>query len=291
MLIIVSKFVTRKITCSSSGCHHGSLNPSSLLSLVKSSHSHSGMSNDMEKCSILMETVTCHLLWAGAKEAANYSLTCKYSWKMIVLIWTSAMLIKYFDYFWDRLWEKGGGVVKGINLLIAEIKLSSSETAAEGYVWIFLLLFSVLLSLTYCFESSHHFSACSWSPLALCLFHFLKIITHLPSWAGRNLNGRDKEELLAGNQDGSCLSHSPWPSSLLHSQNFQPRNSLLPAPTLDSPCKYQHKIVAQAARRWEREGEAGATQRSRDHLSKKLLKTSVGSETSGQDTSACLTHP
>lgn len=46
-----------------------------------------------------METVTCHLLWAGAKEAANYSLTCKYSWKMIVLIWTSAILIKYFDYF------------------------------------------------------------------------------------------------------------------------------------------------------------------------------------------------
>lgn len=45
-----------------------------------------------------METVTCQLMWARAKEAANYSLTCKYSWKMIVLIWTSAILIKYFDY-------------------------------------------------------------------------------------------------------------------------------------------------------------------------------------------------
>ena len=46
-----------------------------------------------------METVTCQVVWAGAKEAANYSPACKYSWKMIVLIWTSELLIKYFDYF------------------------------------------------------------------------------------------------------------------------------------------------------------------------------------------------
>lgn len=49
--------------------------------------------------------------------------------------------------------------------------------------------------------------------------------------------------------------------------------------------------MAQAALKWEREGEASATQRSQDHLSKKLLKTLVGTETSGQDATACLTPP
>lgn len=29
----------------------------------------------------VMETLTCHLVRAGAKEAANYSLTCKYYWE------------------------------------------------------------------------------------------------------------------------------------------------------------------------------------------------------------------
>lgn len=164
-----------------------------------------------------METVTCHLMWASAKEAANYSLTCKYSWKMIVHIWTSAILIKYFDYFWDRLWEREGGVVKGINLLIAGNEVVFLRNCCRRPCLNFPPSFLCPPSLTYSFESSHHSSACSWSPLALCPCQFLKIITHLTPQAGRNLNGRDKEELLAGNQSGSCLSQSPgFPAFYTH---------------------------------------------------------------------------
>lgn len=188
-----------------------------------------------------METVTCHLMWAGAKEAANYSLTCKYSWKMIVLIWTSAILIKYFDYFWDRLWERGGGVVKGINLLIAgnEVVLlrNCSRRLCLNFPPSFLcppvfdLLFWELSSFV-CLLLVSPGSV----PMPVPQDHnsLASSSREKPKWQG--------EGRASGREPGWLLSEpEPWLSNRLHSQNFQPRNSQLPAPTLGSPCKYQHK--------------------------------------------------
>lgn len=152
-----------------------------------------------------METVTCQLMWAGAKEAANYSPTCKYSWRMIVLIWTSAILIKYFYYFWDRLLYGGGEVVKGINLFTAEnmvvIPGNCSRRVSLKFPHSF-LFYPVFDLLSWHLPSS---SACLWSPLDLCACQFLKITTYLPPPAGRYPKGRDEAELLARNQGGLHL--------------------------------------------------------------------------------------
>lgn len=84
-------------------------------------------------------------------------------------------------------------------------------------------------------------SACSWSPLALRPCQFLKIITHLPPQAGRNLNGRDKEELLAGNQGGCCLSQSPGFPAFYTQKISNPEMASFQLLHWVPPCKCKHK--------------------------------------------------
>lgn len=79
-----------------------------------------------------METVTRQLMCAGAKEAANYSPTCKYSWKMIVLIWTSAILIKYLITSEIDFRRKGERLSRELTFSLLRVRLSTPETAAEG---------------------------------------------------------------------------------------------------------------------------------------------------------------
>lgn len=130
-------------------------------------------------------------------------------------------------------------------------------------------------------------SACSWSPLALCLCQFLKTIIHLPPQTGRSLNGRDKEELLAGNQSGSCLSQSPgfpaFYTTKFPTQKWSASSSYIGLPK-QAPTENHGSSCPEMG------GGSWCPQRSWDHLSNKLLKTLVGPGTSGQDATAFLTH-
>lgn len=184
-----------------------------------------------------METMTCQLMWAGAKEAANYSPTCKYSWKMIVLIWTSTILIKYFDYFWDRLWDGRGEAVKGINLFIAENKVVFPGNSPFSCLWPTPMTPSITVCLPFVSPGS--------VPVLVPQDH------DTPASSSRQ-KPKGEGWGKAGNQGGSCLRPEPpaaQPSVLTRFPvvpvSGKPRNSQLPAPTLGFPTasRYQHRMV------------------------------------------------
>lgn len=198
-----------------------------------------------------METVTCQLMWAGAKGASNYSPTCKYSWKMIVLIWTTAILIKYFDYFWNILWEGGGEVVKGINSFTAENKVVFPGNCSRG--------------LNTKFPPSFCFSSCLWhTPVKLPIISCLPLVPPgsvlVPSAQDPLTCLLEQAEARRGGMrvpgrapGGSCLrpeSAAAWPSVLavfpVVPISGKPRNKTqLPALTLGFPAasKYRHGVT------------------------------------------------
>lgn len=140
------------------------------------------------------------------------------------------MLIEYFDYFCDRLWEGGGKVVLIVeNKVVFPGKYSGrlSLNFSRSFICppVFDLLPRHLPSL----------SACSWSPLALCPCQSLRSqFTCLPEPA-ETQRGATRKNFWQGTRVGHLRALN-CPTLCAHK---------IPDPTLSSPSvsKYQQKIV------------------------------------------------